>query len=465
MIFQIKFFFFFLVKYFSYYLPAYKYADRRKILQRKKLKKILKYAKRKSSFYKKELKLIDPDHVHLQDLPVVDKNILLHNLEDVLTVDLKTPDIEKYLDTEFALDKKYKNKYLIFHTSGSSGSSVHVVWGAKEFATATAMLLVKNTGLLTAGNPFELIFRRKRYLYIGITDDYIGGNSWVYAMRHLVKLKIISIFTPLEEMLEEIKEFKPEFIMAKPHVLGEIAEKIWEDSINNIKPEKLIFVGEMLTERDKSKIKEGFDMLAVNSYSTCETGPIAYEEFPNTLTIMDEEVILELLDDSNHPIKEYYQLGHIVITNLYNKVMPVIRYDIGDMAYFVPNNRNSRLNCICYIKGRSTSYFTFQSDNSEKIRISEYPFWSIDIPGIAHYQIVQTDDTGIKVLLEFEKEAKDKEGLKNKFEKKVKRIFPKEFADIQLVITYEYVDKIPVTKSGKIIITLPLKNKDVSGNE
>lgn len=457
MIFRIKFSIFFLIKYYSYYLHLYK--DEYK---KKKLSRILRYARDNSRFYRKELEGLDLNKIHLEELPVVNKNILIYNLEDVLTVDLKISDIENYLSTEFSLSKKFKNKFLIFHTSGSSGSSVNVVWGPREFATATVMLLVKNTGLLTAKNPLELLFRKKRYLYIGIIDDYIGGNSWVYAMRNLVKLKIISIFTPIDKIVKEIENFKPEFIMAKPHVLGEIAEKILEDSIN-IHPEKLIFVGEMLTERDKNKIKEGFGIFPVNSYSTCETGPVAFEETPDTLTIMDEEIILELLDENNKPITEYYKLGHIVITNLYNKVMPIIRYDIGDMAYYVPKNKN--LDCICYIRGRNTSYFTFVYARDKQFRISEYPLWSIHVSGIAHYQVIQINGTTIKVLLEFEKKVEDREVLKSIFERKIKRIFPTEFAENQLKIIYEHVKKIPVTKSGKIVITLPLKGKEIKKNE
>ncbi len=454
--FFIKFSFYFILKYLSYFLPSYKKKEKRQELQVRKLKRIVKYAKMHSPFYNKHLSFVDDNNLCLQDFPVVNKNILVNNLEDVLTEKLVKSDIERYLDTEFAFDKKYKKKYLIFHTSGSSGSSVNVVWGAREFATATAMLMVKNIGLLTTTNPFKILFRRKKYLYIGIIDDYIGGNSWVYAMRYLANIKIISIFTPIDKMVEEIEKFAPEFIMAKPHVLGEIAEKLVEKSIK-LNIQKIIFVGEMLTDRDKEMIRKGFGKLAFNSYSTCETGPIAYEKKPETLTIMDEEVILELLDEDNRSITEYYKLGHIVITNLYNKIMPIIRYDIGDMAYFIPNNNDDKLNTICYIKGRNTSYFDFRDKSNNLIKISEYPFWSIHVHGIAHYQIIQLDNSKVKILLEFEKGEKNVEDLKAKFEDKMKRIFPEQFFNAQLEVVYEYVEKIPVTKSGKIVITQPMK--------
>ncbi|EMS72692.1 Coenzyme F390 synthetase [Ruminiclostridium cellobioparum subsp. termitidis CT1112] len=463
MVFRLKFLFFFLIKYFSYYLPSYRDEYKKEILRKKKLYRILRYARDNSVFYRRELKGLDLKKIPLEELPVVDKNILVYSLEDVLTVDLRISDIEDYLSTGFSLSRNYKNKFLIFHTSGSSGSSVNVVWGPREFATATAMLLVKNTGLLRGKNPFELIAGKKRFLYIGIMDDYIGGNSWVYAMRNLVRLRLISIFTPIDRMVKEVEGFKPEFIMAKPHVLGEIAEHILNKSVD-IQPEKLIFVGEMLTERDKNKIKAGFGIFPVNSYSTCETGPVAFEEEPETLTVMDEEIILELLDEDNRPITGYYQLGHIVITNLYNRVMPIIRYDIGDMAYYVPNNKNSSLDRICYIRGRNTSYFTFEDKKDGNFRISEYPFWSIHIPGIAHYQVIQVNGTGINVIMEIEKKVEDRETVRCLLEKKIKRIFPEEFAETQLKISYEYVEKIPVTKSGKIVITSPLREKDLEKN-
>ena len=63
-------------------------------------------------------------------------------------------------------------------------------------------------------------------------------------MRYLANIKIISIFTPIDKMVEEIEKFAPEFIMAKPHVLGEIAEKLVEKSIK-LNIQKIIFVGEI----------------------------------------------------------------------------------------------------------------------------------------------------------------------------------------------------------------------------
>ena len=62
--------------------------------------------------------------------------------------------------------------------------------------------------------------------------------------------------------------------------------------------------------------------------------------------------------------------------------MPIIRYDIGDMAYFIPNNNDDKLNTICYIKEEIPLILISEIKSNNLIKISEYPFWSIHVHGL-----------------------------------------------------------------------------------
>lgn len=416
------------------------------------------YAYEHSAYYRRLYQGIDIGSVELEQLPVINKSALVEHLNEFVTVsDIKMEKLEKYFMEPFTFEKRFLNKYLAFHTSGSTGNPTYVVWGPKEFAVATFLLLHRNIGLIKADKRSDLINKEKKYLYFGILDDYVGGNSWVYQMKKNVNVKIISIFSSPDKWKETINSFQPDIIMAKPHVLSKLAQLIERGELF-INPEKLIFVGEMLRPRDKELIQKNFKCPVKNSYSTCETGPVAWQAgMEEKLVGLHEEVIIELLDENNQKITEYYKEGRLVITNLYNHVMPIIRYDIGDRACFVPNEKAGEFSTISYIKGRDTGSFSFINKLGQPEMVSEYPFWSLDIPGVARYQVIQMSREELQIRLELDGKEINKDEVLEKFQKKVNRIFLERDNMDNLKIYYEIVDRIMPNKAGKIKVTIPLK--------
>lgn len=460
---NLKFNYWFFRSYF--YFKSYSKKNKRNQIKirDKKLRKKIQYAVNKSAYYKKIYKHIDIQNIKLEDLPVINKMDLVNNFNDFITIpSIRHDRLREYFMEEFSFDKMFLNEFLAFHTSGSTGNPAYVVWGAKEFATSTYMLLHKNIGLIKGSNIFEILKNKRKLLYFGIMDDYVGGNSWIYQIGKYVDVKMISIFSSPDQWIKIINEFQPDVIMAKPHVLAKLANQVAGGSLH-ISPEKLIFVGEMLRPRDKEVIHKYFSCPLMNSYSTCETGPVAWQtDEREKLSVINEEVIVELLDDDNKPIREFYKEGKVVITNLYSKIMPIIRYEIGDRAYFIPNEINDEMSTISYIKGRNTSNFIFENALGSKEIVSEYPFWSLDIPSIARYQVVQKSLTELLIKIELEKNnSYQKDLILEKFYSKVRRIFGERENLHNITIRFEMVDRILPSKSGKIKITIPLNYEEI----
>lgn len=449
----------FLKRYLLYVFLRRENGEDKLIRRQKKLDKIVSFACNNSKFYRKlyDSKSTLKD-VNIENLPVINKSVLIENFDEIITSKfINKSELHKYFKYPFSFNRKFMKKYLAFHTSGSTGNTAYVVWGPREFAIATVILLTKNTQLFTGEKLSELLFRRKKFLYFGIMDDYVGGNSWVYGMRFLTKLKMLSIFSPIEKQCKELNEFQPDVIMAKPHLLGKLAN---QQKLGNLKinPEKIIFVGEMLMPHDKELIETYFGYKPSNSYSTCETGPVAFQsDDVEGLDIIEDEVWVELLDEFDNPIREYYKPGRIVITNLYNKIMPIIRYDIGDSACYIPGKKAGHFNRISYIQGRQTSSFIFENMDGTQVKISEFPFWSLFVPGIARYQVIQNSKRSIHLKIEWDKEFRDFNVAQKQVEKKVKRIFEEHKGLTDIELTFEYMEKILPNSVGKIKITFPLE--------
>ena len=70
---------------------------------------------------------------------------------------------------------------------------------------------------------------------------------------------------------------------------------------------------------------------------------------------------VELLDDNNEPIKNPNQIGRIVATGFDNEVMPLIRYDTGDLGELSEANQvlNSNYTCLKNVQGRDKNFILF----------------------------------------------------------------------------------------------------------
>lgn len=90
-----------------------------------------------------------------------------------------------------------------------------------------------------------------------------------------------------------------------------------------------IVTSEKLFEEDKNLIEQAFGVTVINEYGASEVGLIAFENEKREWVINSEDLFVEILDDDNNALPNGEE-GRVVITSLYNKAHPMIRYDIGD---------------------------------------------------------------------------------------------------------------------------------------
>jgi phenylacetate-CoA ligase len=87
----------------------------------------------------------------------------------------------------------------------------------------------------------------------------------------------------------------------------------------------------MLFEDDKALLEKQFGIPVVNEYGASELDLIAFQNPIGEWQSNCETLFIEVLDDNNNVLPNGKE-GRIVITSLYNKAHPFIRYDIGDIG-------------------------------------------------------------------------------------------------------------------------------------
>jgi phenylacetate-CoA ligase len=93
----------------------------------------------------------------------------------------------------------------------------------------------------------------------------------------------------------------------------------------------VIPTSEVCTPVHKEIMERAFGVEVYNEYGAAELDIIAMEDLNHHFILNNETLLIELLDDLNQPVG-IGESGRVVVTSLYNKAMPFIRYDIGDMA-------------------------------------------------------------------------------------------------------------------------------------
>ncbi|WP_282122591.1 phenylacetate--CoA ligase family protein [Algibacter mikhailovii] len=92
-----------------------------------------------------------------------------------------------------------------------------------------------------------------------------------------------------------------------------------------------IVTSEMLFETDKTLLESQFGIPTINEYGAAELGLIAFQNKQDEWIINTEDLYVEILDENNNILPNGEE-GRIVITSLYNKAHPFIRYDLGDVG-------------------------------------------------------------------------------------------------------------------------------------
>ena len=92
-----------------------------------------------------------------------------------------------------------------------------------------------------------------------------------------------------------------------------------------------IVTSEMLFEEDKVLLEKQFGVPIVNEYGASELDLIAFQNPTGEWQVNSETLFVEILDENN-AVLPYGKEGRIVITSLFNKAHPFIRYDIGDIG-------------------------------------------------------------------------------------------------------------------------------------
>jgi len=200
---------------------------------------------------------------------------------------------------------------------------------------------------------------------------------------------------------------------------------------------KVVISGsEILSDKARRNLKRVFGCNVVSRYSNQENGLIAQEVSDNVFLINRASYYLEFLKPNSDDYAQPGELSRIVLTDLFNYAMPMIRYDTGDLAIFDEHPDYGRV--ITSIEGRVRDFFYDTQDRLLSPSAITVQMWEFD--RLRQFQFIQ--DGRAKYLLKVN-------GARGVYEDDDFIEVIENIVGKNANITIEHVDGIPQLQSGK----------------
>jgi phenylacetate-CoA ligase len=300
-----------------------------KKLQEQKLRALVQHAYRHVPYYRdrmKELDLTPSDIESIEDLaklPLLSKQDVRDNLY-------------------FALlsDNHNKKRIMRISTSGSTGEpfTCFADQHQLEIRLAATMRAVEWTGYRFGDRQARLWHQT-----IGMTTSQIIREK-IDAL--LCRRLFIPAFNMSDESIEQfvkkLKKHKPLFIDGYAESFNFLASYLKTSDLDGLRPKAIMSSAQILPEQSRKIVENSFGCKVFDKYGSREFSGIAYEcEAHQGHHVVAESYVVEILKDGR-PAKPG-EMGEVVVTDLNNYCMPLIRYRLGDVAVAV----DPKASCAC----------------------------------------------------------------------------------------------------------------------
>jgi phenylacetate-CoA ligase len=358
--------------------------------QRERLRALLACAIERSPFHARRLRGIDPGRFELGDLaglPVMTKEQMMAGFDQLPTDRrLTRARVERHLAGSAEEPSLLFGQYACLASGGSSGLRGIFVQTVEEFAEFSASILRRLVARLAADGPPPLE---------GVPVALVGAASPVHASGfaaavaaagYPVRAISAPATLPLADLVKRLNQMRSLVVLAHTSKLALLAEEKRAGRLR-IEPVSVTAMGELLTEKNRAVISEGFGMPLINQFASTE-GLVGHSEpGGEVLSFASDMCITELVDNDNRPVPDGTASAKVLLTNLYNHTQPLIRYELTDRFTRHPAGADHGY-LRATVEGRADDTFQYGSVAVDPLVIRTV---MVRTPAALEYQARQTD--------------------------------------------------------------------------
>jgi phenylacetate-coenzyme A ligase PaaK-like adenylate-forming protein len=348
--------------------------------------------------------------VPLGDLPTVTKPQLMARFDDWVTDPAVTrADLEAFVADPSLVGSRYRGRYLACTSSGTTGHPGLFVHDPAAVACYRALGIRAFGTALADSRPLAVLLavlrRGIRAAVVVGAGGHFAGAVWLESERRRSRgrrraYRLFPVQQPLEALVQVLNDFDPALVVGYPSALELLAGEQDAGRLR-IRPVVVESSGESLG--DQARLAAALGCRVHNVYAASEFSPIALDCPRGWLHVNSDWVILEPVEDDYRPTPPGKASHTVLLTNLANRVQPLIRYDLGDSVLAKPGP------CECgnplpavRVAGRHDD--VLHLDNARGGTVNVLPLAITapidDAPGMHRCQLVQSGPAELRVRLQ-----------------------------------------------------------------
>lgn len=356
----------------------------------------------------------------------------LEKPEDIARLPTITKEeIQEHRD-ELVSDRYPKSTLIRDMTGGSTGSPMQFYYDSDRLDSRTAATLRHNRWAgWNIGDRAAILWGAPRDTQ-GARRIRDRVRSWILERRLVLDASSLDE-AAMDEFASRLRTYRPKVLLAYANTLGLFARHVTDRGIEGIRPQGIICSAEVLTPQNRELIERTFHCPVFDRYGSREFAVIASEcAVHEGLHVNAENLWVETLAN-----------GEIVITDLKNLAMPMIRYRTRDTGTLEQGT------CSCgrglplmKLSGGRTTDFLVSTSGKKVSGIVLATYVITNLPGVRQIQFVQEQRGAVRLNV-VKGQAWSEQALAGLLAK------TREFLGADLKIDVEYRESIPLEKSGK----------------
>ncbi len=350
----------------------------------------------------------------LNGFPIINKTIIRGSFHDFLSYKFNVKDL------------------LTIVTSGSTGTPFKIYQdkNKKNRNYADTIYFARLSG-------YEV---GQKLLYFKIWAKQKMRNPLIYWLQNVKPIDVIKLDdSQIAELINEIESSNSTFgILGYSSALELVSKYLKKNHTIKVdaKVTSIIAMSESVSSFTKESLKQYFSTEVISRYSNLENGIIAQQEVGSDLYLINTaSYYLEILHPKVDEILPDGNFGRIVITDLFNYAMPMIRYDTGDFGIRIKKEGKYYLSVV---EGRKLDLIYDTNGNIVSSYIMYKNMWQYT--EILQYQLIQIHIKSYEFMINCPKGFNREEQLVMEF-----KTYLGSDADFRVI----YVDEIPLLDSGK----------------
>jgi phenylacetate-CoA ligase len=331
----------------------------------------------------------------LHELPVLTKAMMMEQFDELVTDRaVRFRDLQQHL-MGAAASKPYLDRYQILATSGSTGQPGIFLQDRGEGAiVGTSFIRSALWGGVTPASKSAVVTSTASVHMTSQAPTTTDG-------QRATRLQL-SADDPLETLVQRLNEWQPDAVFLYPSIASALAAEQRAGRLQ-IAPHSVFCSAETLPRDMRRRIEDAWQTRLFNVYGTTEGGVLAAEcSLHQGMHLFEDFSIVEVVDEDNRPVAPGAQGARVLLTALFRRTQPLIRYELSDVVRTPTIER-----CACgrpfalleAIQGRVPEVLYFASPAGGEEKIPLYVLETIfDTLPVSGWQVAQEQD-GLHIYL------------------------------------------------------------------